>query len=51
MFRAMNMKLKKQFYKDVKEVQAENVLPCAGEQFKEEDFAYFDGAIDKIIYV
>lgn len=26
MFRAMNMKLKKQFYKDVKEVQAEDVL-------------------------
>lgn len=32
----MSMKLKKQFYKDVAEIQAGNVLSCAGELFREE---------------
>lgn len=41
----MNMKLKKQFYKDVEEAQVENVLPCAGELFKEEDFAHLPKAL------
>ena len=39
------MKLKKQFYKDVAEMRGGNVLPCAGEPFKEEDFAHLPKAL------